>query len=100
VALHHHIVEYSMPIDALINKTRFLRVLKPQATGFIVTHGHRHFDWIGACGHLQIGAAPPPVMGRPDEPSHSYVHSLAPAPNGSIPALAPERIDVGAKTSS
>ena len=39
-------------------------------------HGHRHIDWIGACGGLRIVSAPSPVMGgTDDEPTHFDVHA-------------------------
>ena len=39
------------------------RMLKPFAPRVVVMHGHRHVDWIGACGGLKIVSAPSPVMG-------------------------------------
>jgi hypothetical protein len=65
VALHHHLIEYPMPVaafserigTALINGSWFQRVLKPYAERIIVMHGHRHVDWIGACGKLKIEIA-------------------------------------------
>jgi 3',5'-cyclic AMP phosphodiesterase CpdA len=102
VALHHHLAEYPMPVDAfservgtaLINGSWFLRVLKPYAERVVVMHGHRHIDWIGACGRLKIISAPSPVMGSPEQRTHLYVHSLAAGPDGSIRLLRPERVDV------
>jgi hypothetical protein len=35
-------------------------------------HGHRHIDWIGACGAIKIVSAPSPVMGAADD-APSYV---------------------------
>ena len=62
VALHHHLIEYPMPVTAfserigtaLVNGSWFQRVLKPYANRVVVMHGHRHVDWIGACGKLRI----------------------------------------------
>ena len=104
VALHHHLAEYPMPVDAfservgtaLINGSWFLRVLKPYAERIVVMHGHRHIDWIGSCGRLKIVSAPSPVMGPPDEPTRFYVHSLAAGPDGSIRLLEPARVDIEA----
>ena len=70
VALHHHLIEYPMPVaafserigTALVNGSWFQRVLKPYARRIVVMHGHRHVDWIGACGELRIVSAPSPVM--------------------------------------
>ena len=104
VALHHHLAEYPMPVDAfservgtaLINGSWFLRVLKPYAERIVVVHGHRHIDWIGSCGRLKIVSAPSPVMGPPDAPTRFYVHSLAAGPDGSLSLLEPERVEIEA----
>ena len=61
MALHHHLIEYPMPVaafserigTALVNGSWFQRVLKPYASRVVVMHGHRHVDWIGACGDAQ-----------------------------------------------
>ena len=106
VALHHHLTEYPMPVaafservgTALINGSWFLRVLKPYASRIVVMHGHRHKDWIGACGRLKIVSAPSPVMAKDASPTHFYVHALAAAPDGSLRLLTPERVQVGAAT--
>ena len=73
VALHHHLTEYPAPVEAfaerigtaLINGAWFLRVLRPYAARIVVLHGHRHIDWIGACGRLRLISAPSPVMAGP-----------------------------------
>ncbi len=70
VALHHHVIEYPMPVKAfserigtaLVNGSWFQRLLKPYAERIVVMHGHRHIDWMGACGRLKIVSAPSPVM--------------------------------------
>ena len=105
VALHHHLAEYPMPVDAfservgtaLINGSWFLRVLKPFAERVVVMHGHRHIDWIGACGRLRIISAPSPVMGPPDEATHFYIHTLAAGPDGGLRVLAPQRVEIAAE---
>jgi hypothetical protein len=102
VALHHHLAEYPMPVDkfservgtALINGSWFLRVLKPYAERIVVMHGHRHIDWIGACGRLKILSAPSPVMGAQNEPKHFYIHALAAGADGSLRLLEPQRLDI------
>ena len=104
VALHHHLIEYPMPVaafserigTALINGSWFQRVLKPYAERVIVMHGHRHVDWIGACGELKIVSAPSPVMAPDSKPTHFYIHALGPAPNGGLALMTPERIDLAA----
>jgi hypothetical protein len=48
--------------------------------------GHRHSDWIGACGGLKRG---------PDEAStHFYIHTLAAGSDGKLHLLAPERVEI------
>ena len=102
VALHHHLIEYPMPVaafserigTALVNGSWFQRVLKPYAGRVVVMHGHRHVDWIGACGRLRIVSAPSPVMAPDSEPTHFYVHALAVGPDLGLALMAPERIDL------
>ncbi|HEY1862806.1 MAG TPA: metallophosphoesterase [Roseiarcus sp.] len=108
VALHHHLIEYPTPVaafserigTALINGSWFQRVLKPYAARVIVMHGHRHVDWIGACGKLKIVSAPSPVMGPDSKPTHFYIHALGPGPDGSLTLMAPKRIDLAAEESA
>jgi Calcineurin-like phosphoesterase len=105
VALHHHLIEYPMPVTAfservgtaLVNGSWFQRVLKPYAGRIVVMHGHRHVDWIGACGELKIVSAPSPVMAPQSAPTHFYVHTLAAGPDGRLGLMAPERIDIPAE---
>jgi hypothetical protein len=104
VALHHHLIEYPMPLaasserigNALINGSWFQRALEPYAGRVVVMHGHRHVDWIGACGKLKIISAPSPVMAPGSAPTHFYVHALAAGPDGRLALMAPERIDIAA----
>ncbi len=107
IALHHHLIEYPMPVTAfserigtaLVNGSWFLRTLQPYADRAIVMHGHRHVDWIGACGRLKIVSAPSPVMAPESEPTHFYIHALGRGPDGRIRLLAPERVDIEAPES-
>lgn len=103
IALHHHLLEYPMPVSAfservgtaVINGSWFVRKLKPLADRAIVMHGHRHIDWIGACGALKIVSAPSPIMGaRDDEPTHFYVQTVAAGADGRLQLLSPERVDI------
>ena len=103
IALHHHLVEYPMPITtlservgtALVNGSWFVRKLEPFATRVVVMHGHRHIDWIGACGALKIISAPSPLMGATDEaPTYFYLHTLAAGPDGQLCLLPPERVEI------
>src|ERR1700691_322778 len=104
VALHHHLIEYPMPVTAfserigtaLVNGSWFQRVLKPYAWLVVVMHVHRHVDGIGACGQLKIVSAPSPVMAPQPAPTHFYVHALAAGPDGGLALMAPERIDIAA----
>ncbi len=106
VALHHHLVEYPMSLaafserigTALINGSWFVRSLKPIAARTIIMHGHRHIDWIGACGHLKILSAPSPVMGvKNDAPTYFHIHTLASGANGQLGLLPPERVEIPGK---
>jgi hypothetical protein len=102
VGLHHHLIEYPMPVakfserigTALVNGSWFQRVLKPYAERIVVMHGHRHVDWIGACGKLKIVSAPSPVMAADSKPTHFYIHALGPGSHGGLALMAPTRIDL------
>jgi Calcineurin-like phosphoesterase len=107
VALHHHLVEYPMPVatfservgTALINGSWFVRKLKPFSARTVVTHGHRHIDWIGTCGALKIISAPSPVMGATDDaPTHFLIHTLAAGSDGRLCLLPPERVEIAGET--
>jgi hypothetical protein len=103
VALHHHLVEYPMPAKALserigtalINGSWFVRRLQSLAGHAVIMHGHRHIDWIGACGGLLIVSAPSPIMQATDDrDTYFYVHTLAVGPDGKLRLLEPHRIDL------
>jgi Calcineurin-like phosphoesterase len=103
IALHHHLMEYPMSVSvfservgtALINGSWFVRRLRSFAARAIVMHGHRHIDWIGACGELKIISAPSPVMGaKNDASTHFHIHTLASGPDGQLCLLPPERVEV------
>jgi hypothetical protein len=103
IALHHHVLEYPMPVSAfservgtaLINGSWFVRRLNAFAGRAIVMHGHRHIDWIGACGSLKIVSAPSPIMGvRDDEPTRFYIHTLAAGSDGQLQLLSPQQVDI------
>ena len=109
VALHHHVVEYPMPVKAfserigtaLINGSWFVRRLEALAGRAVVMHGHRHIDWIGACGSLKIISAPSPVMNATDDAAtHFYIHTLAAGPDGQLGLLPPQRVEIAGEKNS
>ncbi len=101
LALHHHLVEYPRPVQALserigtvlVNGSWFVRRLQPFADRLVAMHGHRHIDWIGRTGELRVVSAPSPVMTR--EEARFYVHRLAPGDGARLALLAPECVPVG-----
>jgi hypothetical protein len=102
LALHHHL-EYPKPATALserigtalINGSWFVRQLQALGRRVVVMHGHRHVDWIGACGTLRIVSAPSPVMETTnDEPTYFLVHRLMAGPQGRLCLLEPERVEL------
>jgi len=102
VGLHHHLIEYPMPVakfserigTALVNGSWFQRILKPYANRVVVMHGHRHVDWIGVCGELRVVSAPSPVMAPDSKPTHFYIHALGLRPDGGLALMAPTRFDL------
>ena len=109
VALHHHVVEYPMPVKAfserigtaLINGSWFVRRLEALAGRAVVMHGHRHIDWIGACGSLKIISAPSPVMNATDDATtHFYIHTLTAGPDGQLGLLPPQRVEIAGEKNS
>ena len=108
IAMHHHLLEYPRAValservgTALVKGSWFVRKLGPIAERAVVMHGHRHVDWIGACGMLRIISAPSPVMGATDEaPRHFHIHTLAAGPDGRLSLLAPDRIEIAGSNRS
>lgn len=107
ITLHHHLIEYPMRGvafserlgTALVNGSWFVRRLAPFALRTVVMHGHRHIDWVGACGGLKIVSAPSAVIGGSDEaPTHFYIHTLATGRDEQLRLLAPERVEIVAGT--
>ncbi|MDP2355417.1 MAG: metallophosphoesterase [Beijerinckiaceae bacterium] len=104
IALHHHLVEYPMRVKqfserigtSLINGSWLIRQLKPFSHRVIIMHGHRHVDWIGACGDLKIVSAPSTVMRKPSGAAGSFlIHSIFAREDGSIGLTPPDRVIVG-----
>lgn len=105
IALHHHLMEYPMPVKtfaerigtALVNGSWFIRCLNSMAARCVVMHGHRHIDWIGSYGALKVVSAPSPVMGPIGSMKpYLYVHRLAAGPDGRLRLLEPHRIETEA----
>jgi 3',5'-cyclic AMP phosphodiesterase CpdA len=103
IALHHHLVEYPGRVTrlsvrigtALINGSWFVRRLRPLGRRIVALHGHRHIDWVGACGPTRIVSAPSPVMADPTgTPSGFHVHTLEIGMAGQLALLASERVDL------
>lgn len=103
LAVHHHLVEYPKLATALserigtalINGSWFVRQLQPMGQRIVAMHGHRHIDWIGACGSVRIVSAPSPVMEATNEQStYFYIHRLAAGAEGGILLLEPERVEI------
>ncbi|MGE3144769.1 MAG: metallophosphoesterase, partial [Pseudorhodoplanes sp.] len=71
---------------------RQLQVLGPR---IVVMHGHRHIDWIGACGAVPIVSAPSPVMEALNrDPTGFYLHTLAAGPQGGLDLLPPQHVTI------
>jgi hypothetical protein len=107
VALHHHLIEYPMPVatfserigTALVNGSWFVRTLNRFAERTVVMHGHRHIDWIGHCGALKIISAPSPVMGATDAaPTRFLIHTLAAGSGGRLCLLPPQCVEIAGET--
>jgi hypothetical protein len=64
-------------------------------------HGHRHIDWIGACGALKIISAPSPVMNATDDmATYFYIHALTAGPDGQLALLPPQRVEISGEKNS
>jgi hypothetical protein len=103
VALHHHLMEYPMPVSslserigtALINGNWVVRQLEPVAQKMMVMHGHRHIDWIGQAGPLKIISAPSPVMeARDKEETYFYIHEVSVSSEGALDLVQSDRVTV------
>jgi hypothetical protein len=71
-----------------------VRKLDSLAGRAVVMHGHRHIDWIGACGALKIISAPSPVMNATDDmATHFYIRTLTAGPDGLLGLLPAARGD-------
>jgi 3',5'-cyclic AMP phosphodiesterase CpdA len=103
ILLHHQVVEYPLTSIslrdriglALINAPDVLAAIAPHARRILILHGHRHRDWIGACGELVLCSAPSVTMGSYGIYCGSFhVHQVAFPKGGGIRLTATERIQV------
>jgi hypothetical protein len=103
VCLHHHLVEYPRPGakladrigTALVNGHWVVWRLRREARRIVALHGHRHYDWMGACGGVRILSAPSPVMGARDPADRWFwLHGFAPGAGGALEMLAPRKVVV------
>ncbi len=103
LALHHHLVEYPKIASALserigtalINGSWFVRQLQPIGSRIVIMHGHRHIDWVGACGSVRIVSAPSPIMEATNaQTTCFYIHRLTTSPEGRLSLLQPERVEI------
>lgn len=88
VALHHQVTEYAafgIPLKerfglSLINAPELLASIADHARRTVVLHGHRHRNWIGACGDLKLCSAPSATLGAHDSKYASglfHLHAIA-----------------------
>jgi 3',5'-cyclic AMP phosphodiesterase CpdA len=103
IALHHHIVEHPKLGHALaerigttlINGNWFTRKLLRFSHRTVVMHGHRHIDWMGACGDLLILSAPSAVMpAKGTSDLYFYIHTVGVDGSGRLRLAEPQRVDV------
>ena len=79
----------------LINGNWFTRRLQHFADRAVVMHGHRHIDWMGECGTLQILSAPSAVLEAPGRDDlYFYVHTIGVDGAGRVCLAVPDRVDV------
>ncbi len=108
VALHHHLIEYPMPVaafservgTALINGSWFLRVLKPYASR---ARRHARPSPQGLDRRLRVDEdrlGPLAGDGAGRQATHLYIHTLAAGPDGSIRLLEPERVELAAEVAA
>ena len=105
ILLHHQVVEYPLASIslrdriglALINAPDVLAAMAPHAGRILILHGHRHRDWIGACGGIVLCSAPSVTMGSHGSEVYRgsfHVHRIAFPKSGGIRLSATERVRV------
>jgi 3',5'-cyclic AMP phosphodiesterase CpdA len=105
ILLHHQIVEYPLTSIslrdriglALINAPDVLAAIGPHARRILVMHGHRHRDWIGACGDVVLCSAPSVALGSygsETDRGSFHIHELAIGAGGELRLMTTERVQV------
>jgi predicted MPP superfamily phosphohydrolase len=103
VCVHHHLVEYPRPGatlaerigTALVNGHWVVQRLRRFGARCVVLHGHRHYDWMGACGGLRILSAPSPVMGAMDDgATYFWLHGFGAGEAGALTMAPPRKLVV------
>ena len=105
IALHHQVVEYPVPcislMDrislALVNASDVAAAIGPYASRIVVLHGHRHRDWIGACGGIVLCSAPSAALGSQSGEKYQgsfFVHNFILGPGGNIRLARTERVNI------
>lgn len=88
IALHHQVTEYAafgIPLKerfglSLINAPDLLASIGSRARQAVVLHGHRHRNWVGMCGALQLCSVPSSTLGAHDTkygPGLFHLHEIA-----------------------
>jgi hypothetical protein len=100
VLLHHHLMEYPHARTslsdrlgtALIDGTWFARRLRRVARSIVVMHGHRHFDWNGRCGAINVVSAPSTVMTPRKQSSTFHILTFAAGSHGRLLMLSRDEV--------
>ncbi|AHB50278.1 hypothetical protein W911_12965 [Hyphomicrobium nitrativorans NL23] len=105
LALHHQVIEYAafgIPLKerfglSLINAPDLLASIGARARQAVVLHGHRHRNWVGMCGALQLCSVPSSTLGAHDTkygPGLFHLHEMAWGETGRIWVTATETVVV------
>ena len=104
VVLHHQVVEYPVASISLrdriglvlVNAADILTALTPHASRIVVLHGHRHRDWIGACGTIVLCSAPSAALGSQSgiDDRAFCLYDLGLSADGSLRLVRTERVRV------
>ena len=105
IGLHHQITEYAafgIPLQerfglSLINAPDVLASIGQRARQVVVLHGHRHRNWVGACGALKLCSAPSLTLGAHDAkygPGLFLVHEMVWDDAGGMSVLVTDTVAV------